>query len=438
MQKSKFFFLTLALLLSYNWIFSQENKEVEEKKEIFSIGLEFRPRTEFRNGYRQIRRDTTHAAVFTEGRSRLYLNYERKGFIFHTSIQDVRIWGQYDPRSTEGTLQVFEAYVEPTLKKGLSVRIGRQKIMYDNQRLFAQNDWRQTAGAHDGVRFMYKKKTFEGDLIGVFNQEKGAHERFFETDFSPGFSNYKILLANFLRYKTGKITLTAINASDAFQDADDIHLTHWRFTSGGRIEYTQKKVYLTLAAYYQYGKTPKGENLSAGYIQPEVQFKDNKHWTLRLGAEVFSGDDGRNPDNTSHSFDALYGVNHRFLGSMDFFTRFPDDFNNAGIVAPYLFVFYDVNKKLTLRADGHLFYSQNHFVPEGDYLPIRKYLGFENDLLLRYRPNSYTEIDLGYSYAIVTESMEYIRKGGNSDLFQSWAFLMITFKPELFRWTNTN
>lgn len=309
--------------------------------------------------------------------------------------------------------------------------------MYDNQRLFAQNNWRQNGGAHDAVRFILKNKKIEGDLIGAFNQEQGAQERFFETDFSPGFNNYKVLLANFIKYKTDKFTLTGINVADAFQDAQNIRTTHWRYTSGGRIEFTKNRWYTTLAGYYQYGNTSKGTKLSAWYLQPEAQYKDNKHWTIRLGAEVFSGDNGLRPDNTSQSFDALYGVNHRFLGSMDYFTRFPGDLNNAGLVAPYLFIFYDVNKKMTLRADGHLFSSQNNFVPDGALAAIDKYLGFENDLLIRYRPNTYTEIDLGYSWASLSESMEYIKKGGNSSLFQSWAFLMITFNPEIFHWTNT-
>ncbi len=438
MAKTGTLLLTLILLVAPKVIWAQVDSSTNSsiRKDSFSIALEFRPRTEFRDGYRQLRTDTTHFAFFTEQRSRLYINYRREGFIFHTSVQDVRVWGEQDPRATEGTLQIFEAYVEPTLTKELSVRIGRQKIMYDNQRLFAQNDWRQTGGAHDAVRFMYKKKGLEADVIGAFNQEKGAQNRAFGTDFSPGFDNYKVLLANFVRYQTSKgSVLTAINATDAFQDQNSSEKPHWRFTSGGRIEHTtQNKLYLTLAAYYQYGSTPNGKDLRAWYLQPEVKYTAPQHWVFSLGAEIFSGDEALNPTQTSHSFDALYGVNHRFLGAMDYFTRFPGDMNNAGIVNPYLFAFYTINKKLTLRADSHLFYSQNRFVPEGENQAINKFLGFENDLLVRFKPNAITELNLGYSYALVTQSMEYIKGGGDSSLFQSWAFLMITFTPELFHW----
>ncbi len=396
--------------------------------EEFRIGLEFRPRTEFRNGYRQLRNDTTSAAFFTDQRSRLNITYLRPGFMFHTSVQDVRIWGERDTRSTDGTLQIFEAYVETNLAKDVAVRIGRQKIMYDNQRLFAQNNWRQSGGAHDAVRFIYTKKRLSTELLGAFNQNQ---ERFFGTTYNPDFKNYKILLTHFLVFQlSDHLSITTLSAMDGYQQLT-APSTSKRFTSGGRITYTHSRVDLTIAAYYQYGKNPDNIKVRAYYLQPEIQYTASSPLLFRLGAEVFSGDNGKkNTTGISHSFDALYGVNHRFLGSMDFFTRFPVDFNNAGIIAPYLFTFYDLTKKLTIRADEHLFFTQNNFVHNGQV--ISPYLGFENDILLIYTPVKATEIQLGFSYALVTRSMTYIKGGGNPDLFNTWAFLMITFQPELF------
>jgi Alginate export len=428
-------FINLTLHLN-----GQDTTAAKQFKE-FTISAEFRPRTEYRNGYRVLRNDTSKAAFFTEQRSRIYLNYKTNRFIFHTSFQDVRVWGEDDPRATNGTIQIFETYVEPTLTKKISVRIGKQKVMFDNQRLFAQNDWRQNAGTHDAARFMYKNKKLEIDLIGAFNQEESAQERFFETDYSPSFSYYKILLANFILYKpTDKITFSMINTTDDFQDPVDKRITNYRYTNGGRVELTNKNIYLTMSGYYQHGRTAVGKPLSAYYYQPEVKYVFQNLVTFRLGAEVFSGDDATNTNpeyvKKSHSFDALYGVNHRFLGSMDYFTRFPKDLNNAGLVAPYLFIMFDANKKIQLRSDFHTFFSQNNFVVKNQV--INKYLLFENDFLLTYKPNSYTELQLGYSYAITEESFEYIKPVGNSQLWQDWAYLMITFKPELFRKISEN
>lgn len=428
-QKVKVFILIYYLTR----LFSTEAaaRKISDKDSVsyeeFTIGLEFRPRTEFRNGYRELRNDTTSPAFFTDQRSRLNITYLRQGFIFHTSVQDIRIWGEDDPRSTGGTLQVFEAYVETDLSKDVSLRIGRQKIMYDNERLFARNNWRQNGGAHDAARFIYTNHRISSELIGAYNQNQ---ERFSGTIFNPEFKNYKVLLAHFLLYPlTDKLSLTSINAMDGYQRPDS-RATTSRFTSGGRATYIHKRLVLTLAAYYQYGRTPNNQKLQAYYYQPEIQYSASAPLRFRLGAEVFSGDNGKRNSDISRSFDALYGVNHRFLGSMDFFTRFPADFNHAGIIAPYFFVFHDLGEKLTIRADEHVFFTQNHFVHNGQV--IHPYLGFENDLLLLYRPGKATEIQLGFSYALVTKSMTYIKESGNHKLFHTWAFMMITFQPELF------
>lgn len=398
------------------------------------LGIEFRPRMEYRNGYRQLRTDTSMAALFIEGRSRLYLTYQAPKFSFFTALQDVRVWGEQDPRSNAGSLQVYEFYVEPAITKNISIRLGRQKIIYDNQRFFSQNNWRQAGGAHDGIRFLYKGIKLEADLIGAFNQEKGAQDRFFGTDFSPDFTNYKILAVNFLKYTPSFTwTLSAMNAMDGLQDPLIPRMTHLRFTNGGRIEWNKKSLYATLAAYYQFGNTPLGRKLSAWYLQPEVKYKLSDYFSARLGAEFISGDDATMPTTVSHSFDALYGVTHIFLGTMDLYTRFPNDLNGAGIVSPYLFFSFNINKKLTIRADELLFFSQNNFLVNGSV--INKYLGFENDLMLQYKTNSYTEIQMGYSWYLATKSTELIKKSGNHELWQDWAYLMITFKPELFRWT---
>jgi len=72
------------------------------KNRNFTIGVEFRPRMEYRDGYRKLPNDTTCAAYFGTQRSRLNLTYSQPHFKFHTSIQDLRVWGQYGQASSSG------------------------------------------------------------------------------------------------------------------------------------------------------------------------------------------------------------------------------------------------------------------------------------------------------------------------------------------------
>ncbi len=395
----------------------------------FKIDLEIRPRTELRNGYRLLRTDSSHAALFTSQRSRLSLNFKKKGFHSLFSIQDIHVWGDRDPRSAIGTVQIFEGWAEPFLGKYFSIRAGRQKLMFDNQRLFAENNWRANANAHDAINFRYNTATFNSDLAFAFNQ---LAERDFGTPFLPnGFENYKFLGVSFIKkkFKNG-FSLTFLNTADGFQDPANAEKMFLRHTNGGRVEFEKGKIYGTFSGYFQSGKNPKGTLIQAWYFQPEIKWTPKK-WVVRLGAEVMSGDDAtRAEDKKDHNFVPLYGVAHRFMGNIDLFTRFPADVNNAGLVNPYLFLLYNFNEKWSLKSDQHIFSSQNNFVKNGAV--IEKYLGFEQDWLLIFQANKSTAVEFGLSWYKGTESLEIIKKGGDHEKLLFWSYLQLTCKPELF------
>ena len=65
---------------------------------------------------------------------------------------------------------------------------------------------------------------------------------------------------------------------------------------------------------------------------------------------------------------------------------------------------------------------------------IDKFLGFENDWLIGYKPNNFTKVDLGFSYAFVTQSFEIIKKAaiGSYKHTPYFAFISLTVKPQVF------
>jgi hypothetical protein len=393
------------------------------------IDAEYRPRFEYRNGYQQLRNDTTTAAMFINQRFRITANYVYDNrFVMQLSIQDLRVWGQQDPRSTSGTLQIFEGWVEPLITDRFSVRIGRQRLVYDNQRLFSENDWRINAAVHDGINFRYYGKKVISELAVAFNQ---SSDRLFGTDYSPsGFTNYKFLAVNYLRFKPSSyLTLTALNSTDAYQVTDNPEKMNIRYTLGGRVEIESSGFYSTIAAYYQGGKNTSGKELSAWYIQPEIRYLTSKGLNARLGAEIFSGNDNSLVSERDHSFVPLYGTAHRFNGSMDLITKFPNDVGGAGLVNPYLFLTQALSPKVDIRADFHSFYLQRDFYFKDE--KIDRYLGFENDFLVTWKPNTITKVDLGISYMLPTKSLQIIKKSGNSDFDLTWIYLSLTFKPQL-------
>lgn len=404
------------------------NKKVNSENKIFAVGLEFRPRAEYRDGYRQLPNDTTKPAFFASQRSRLNISYEQPKFKFLTSIQDIRVWGQYGQASTTGSLNVYEAFAEVEIVENFSARLGRQKVELDNGRLFSAANWSQPGRAHDGIDLIYKNDKIETELFTAFNQ---SSERIYETSYSPTtFNNYKLLNLHYLKAKLNpNFTLTTINAADSFESKTNSQTLYTRATSGGRLEFEKDNLYLTFSGYYQYGQLQSSAKISAYYFQPGIQYRLQK-WTARLGAEIMSGDDATQPSEISKSFVPLYGVAWKFMGNMDYFTTFPKDVQNGGLINPYLFFNYDWNKNLSIRSDFHLFYLENKILDKQKNV-VEPYLGFENDLILRYKYNTFTSIDLGFSYLFADKSMEVL-KGGNSNDTPLWSYVMITFKPELF------
>ena len=175
----------------------KQQSSLADKK--FQIDAEYRIRPEYRDGYQQMRNDTTPAASFTGQRTRLNISYSNSNkFSSMISIQDIRVWGQQDPRSvTPSTLQLFEGWAEPRITPEFSVRIGRQRLIYDNQRLFADNNWRTGAASYDAVCFKYNSDKITTDLVGAFNQ---SSERLRGTDFAPvGFTSFKLLIMNYIK-----------------------------------------------------------------------------------------------------------------------------------------------------------------------------------------------------------------------------------------------
>lgn len=180
------------------------------------------------------------------------------------------------------------------------------------------------------------------------------------------------------------------------------------------------------------------KKIRAYYLQPEISYTKNKT-KVRVGAEILSGDDITQQNTYYHSFVPLYGVAWKFMGNMNFYTRFPTDVGSCGLLNPYIFAYYTVNKKLTLRADGNLFYSSHNLI-DSKKQKVNRYLGFESDLSFNYKPNKLFDINFGFSFYKTTESLVLLNKVKNTENVPLWSYLSISFKPEtivLFKKTKT-
>lgn len=166
--------------------------------------------------------------------------------------------------------------------------------------------------------------------------------------------------------------------------------------------------------------------MRAYYFQPEVS-ATLKKFTLRVGAELLSGNPDKVKNGYSNSYEIAYGVAWKFMGNMNFYAKFPADVANKGLFNPYLFLFYRLTKKLQLRLDNHLFYSQYTLAAQA-----QKYLGYEIDCSVNYKPTNYIDLNYGLSFYDPTSSTLLLKKIRNTTATPVWSYLMVSFNPTLF------
>jgi hypothetical protein len=398
------------------------------------LDLEIRPRAEFRSNYQLTPADSIMPELSATQRNRLEITYRRRGLLAHASWQEIHLWGKGGQASAIGSINAYELYLEPAIGKNLSARIGRQGLSLDNGRIFSAAPWAQQCRAHEGVRFFFEPERLSMDLTVAFTR---PYAEFFDPAYSPVASHqYKFLFVHHFKYRLSeRFTVTGINAADMFEQTAAAARHTTRITNGGRLGYAHGGLAATLNAYYQYGRDARLKKIRAYYLQPEVSAKLGKA-TLRLGAEISGGESAAAPSDETRSFVPLYGVAWKFMGNMNFFTRFPADVDGRGLFNPYLFAIYQVNEQLSLRADGNLFYTQYPLAYANGQTAAR-YLGFESDLSFRYKPIKPLEVNFGFSFLLPERSMTLLRKVEDQRVVPVWSYLMVAYQLGLWhrRWT---
>lgn len=155
----------------------------------FSLIGQLRTRTELRNGLGNLAPKDAPAAFFTSQRTRLTFGYKWDRVQFQTSIQDVRVWGQDAAtiNNADGNkLMVHEAWADITLAnsadstikfrafQNLSLKIGRQELVYDDVRILGNLDWIQQARRFDAALLKGQHHGWALDLGVGFNQNTDA------------------------------------------------------------------------------------------------------------------------------------------------------------------------------------------------------------------------------------------------------------------------
>lgn len=403
----------------------------------FKLTGEFRPKFEIRDGYKTLLYEDQEPAFITAQRSRLNFSFNETRFATRFSVQDVRIWGESPSKSDVSSMNIYEAWAEVFLNEAMTLRLGRQELSFDQNRLLGISNWNDVGASHDLMLLKYHRN-FYLQAGFAYNNDKSKNSE----------SNYPVNFYKTLAFVRGEKDLgDFVNASlifiaDGNQKSGSADTVYQRLTYGGNLllsnDSIRWKIYGTV--YLQGGKSPEGIPINAYFLSLNVDYAFSKKLNGILAADYFSGDDAYATGETKYSFNNLYGNGHNYYGYMDYFSQIDKDTKGGGLADLYARVNLKATKKTSAEMTYHYFSFTNDVIDSisspGVVKKAGAHLGSEIDLVFKYKPAANLEFSAGYSVMMASSSME-ILKGGSINKYQHWAWLMFTFKPEFMN-TNKN
>ncbi len=421
------FYLSILFLL----IFASKGLFAQE----VNLSGEIRPRFEYRHGYKKLSPDGADGVSFISQRTRLNGFFANENFKVGLVIQDVRVWGDVSQLNTSDINgpAIHEAWGKAMINQKLSIKVGRQEIVYDDSRIFGNVGWAQQARSHDAAIIKYYLSKIHHIELGLAYNANG--ESLFKTDYTV--NSYKTFQYVWYHGNFGKAGLSflVLNNGMAYTRDSVTQNIAYSQTIGPRFTYSKDKFTLDMAAYYQGGKNAGNNDLSAMYLSANSSYKLSDKFTIGIGGEYLSGtktvDQGQTEEKDK-SFTPLYGTNHKFNGWMDYF--YVGSYNESnGLIDLYLPLTYSI-EKLTFKLVPHYFMAAATVAKKditGEWKDYRNGLGTEIDFSVVYKVTNIFDISGGYSQMLGTETLQIIT-GGNYNNTNNWGWIMFTFKPTFF------
>lgn len=444
----------------------------------FTLTGEIRPRAEYRNGFKTPMDSSQTNAFFVDQRTRLNFGYKVKDYEFYVSAQDVRVWGSTAQLNvSDGFLSLYEAWAKANFNENWGLKLGRQEITYDDQRIFGGVGWAQQARSHDAALLQFKNEKSKLDVAVAFNQ---ANAGLTGTGYT-GPSSYRDMYYAWYNHKISKKIETSWLLLGLGREAEPKVYTYVS-TFGTHTKFNFDKFKLNFNGFYQFGSDNNnytdtdGKTFKKGYsgylVGLDMKYQASEPFGIGLGYELQSGtsqtDTTDSYNSVNHSFSPWFGTNHKFNGVMDYF-YVGSGHGNVGLQDAYLNVTY--KKKIwTFDLSAHLFmmglgaevfdtdsYTAefNRLVTAGDLTAAAdldqfdyKYnsmLGTEIDFSIATKINPSVTLKGGFSYMMASEALynlkgvNYYNLGSDGTMSKrdlpsnTWGYVMIIFKPDFLK-----
>ncbi len=411
--------IRIALLLILLLIHFLSPAQVKDAH--LSIDLTVRPRAEFRNGSFTLKEPEDEPAFFISQRTRLRILFGITRLKIGVGAQNIRVWGesgQIAPEEGNNTM-LNEAWAEYEFLKGLSVRVGRQALVYDDERILGSLDWNQAGRWHDLALIKYEPNGHKLHVGMAYSQDQ---ENKLNNFYSAPGNNYKsMLLFWYERMLNEKYKFSLLFLNTGFQVLSDSSMAHMQ-TFGGNFYRTGDPLSFTTTFYYQSGKNAMKQRVNAFLASLYGNYRIDDHWDVQAGIDFLTGRDMDEAESLKTSeFNPLYGTHHKFYGLMDYFYAGASH-GNVGLWDKYVGASCRLSPDFSIKLAGHFFNSAAKVIAEEKQ---KSYLGTEFDLTYTWDLIKGVRFSGGYSQMFATESMETVKERGDHSLYHNWIWAML-------------
>ena len=409
----------------------------------FSVDADYLTRGEIRNGGIFVPDDQDEDpsiinARFILSRTRLGATYSHDWLTARLTAQHADTWGS----SAGNGLSMYEAWVQAKLPLGFFAQLGRQRISYDDQRIFGADDWSMTGYSHDGLKLGFVSGGHKVHLFGAYNQDVNNIEQG-GTRFSGGIQPYKSLASLWYHYDIPNPNLGAsllfvnMGLDDLIVVEEAEPQTCFQQLAGTFLSWKPKIFGLEASYYHQWGKAYGGIPLNAWMASGKATATPSEHWSFQVGYDYLSGEEdiptpgegqiGLMRHEVIRGFSSLYGSNHKFYGAMDFFyvSTYVNGFT-PGLQNLFSGVAWSPVKPLSADAAYHFFSTA---APVRD---AKRALGHEVELALTWTIVPSVSLSAGYSFMQGTETMSILKRSADNNRLH-WGWLMLNVTPTFFK-----
>lgn len=411
------------------FLFGISNAQIDSLK----MNFDLRTRVELDNGARTLIPDGKSAETTVLSRARFGIDYYYKNLEIYLSAQDVRTWGETASNTAKNQNFILnEAWAEYQFSDKFAMKLGRQIISYDNERLIGTLDWMMQGRSFDALKaiFIINSNSKIEAVITYNNDDNDANdlpEKEIYSISEGGEINKSMQIIHYQFAGKNKFKFSAIAMNTILQNPSGAHydMLTWGINSKKYFE----NIGFFGSAYYQTGKNTAAQSKSAYEFSVNTDVIFNPKFNLVLGTEWLSGRSFDTESGKNKSFSPLYGTNHFYNGYMDYFYFGTSHFNSFGLNDYYLKSTYKFNQNSTLQTHLHAFASNGKLGYDNSGKKLSSYLGTELDFVFTQKIGKVITANLGHSFMFAGNSMEILKGVSEVKSLQTWTWIAFKIAP---------